>query len=62
MDAKKKEGKIRYILNDMMGVDNYRKIQGVCYIRHGDSFNKRQLLEKLNKLGLDHSQDESTSP
>ena len=62
MDFKKKKGKNRNIIKDMMGVGNNRKIQGVCYIGHGNSFNKRQLLEKLNKLGLDHSQDESTSP
>ncbi len=62
MDAKKKKGKNHNILKDMMGVGNYRKIQAVCYISHGDSFNKRQLLEKLNKLKLDHYQEESTSP
>ena len=62
MDFKKKKGKNRNIIKDMMGVGNNRKIQGVCYIGHGNSFNNRELLEKLNKLELDHSQEESTSP
>ena len=62
MDAKKKKVKNHNILKDIMGVGNYRKIQAVCYINHGDSFNKRQLLEKLNKFELDYSQDETTSP
>ena len=62
IDFKKKKGKNRNIIKDMMGVGNNRKIQGVCYIGHGDSFNNRQLLEKMNKLELDHSQEESTSP
>ena len=47
MDFKKKKGKNRNIIKDMMGVGNNRKIQGVCYIGHGDSFNNRQLLKNL---------------
>ena len=62
MDTKKEMEKISNILKLKMSTGNHRKIQSVCYTNHGDSFNKRQLIEKLKGLKLDHSQEESTSP
>ena len=61
-DAKKEKAKISNILKDRMGVGNYRKIQSVCFISHGESFDKKALVEKLKKHELDHLVDESKSP
>ena len=60
-DAKKEKAKISNILKDRMGVGNYRKIQSVCFISHGESFDKKALVEKLKKHELDHLVDESKS-
>ena len=62
MDTKKEMEKISNILKLKMSTGNNRKIQSVCYTNHGDSFNKRQLIEKLKGLKLDHFVDESTYP
>ena len=61
-DAKKEKAKISNILKDRMGVGNYRKIQSVCFISHGESFDRKALVEKLKKHELDHLVDESKSP
>ena len=61
MDTKKEMEKISNILKLKMCNGNPRKIQIVCYTNHADSFNRRQFIEKLKGLKLDHSKDESTS-
>ena len=62
MDTKKEMEKISNILKLKMSNGNPRKIQIVCYTNHVDSFNRRQLIEKLKGLKLDHFVDESTYP
>ena len=54
--------KISNILKLKMSNGNPRKIQIVCYTNHADTFNRRQLIEKLKGLKLDHFVDESTYP